>query len=325
MPQYVVRKGDTLWAIAQRVFGNGNRWPELGYKGNPRTMPVGTVLNWGAPAQAAPAQAAPASAPAAQSGSPAQAQKEDEAAILDQETINDNEWRRYLRDYDAVRSYYNIGYGPELNSFIESLVTGKPVTTPDGKIMDIPGLIAEQRKYDENEQAIIDWDRANAQGQTPSTPRPVSTSSNTPYQWINGQLGVGAAKELLMGAEKLRPEWQETEQRHGDQRKQANLSQANTYEGNMDDIYNTWRQAGITGGKAYQAQVGAQRGWAGNVQNRATAEANYQTDTYRNNTAQLQGLAETFRTMDMETWRNQYLPTYNIQDPNMINNAMSMG
>jgi len=60
MAQYVVKKGDTLWAIAQRLLGNGARWKELGYGGNPNTLQVGTVLNYGS---STPAPAAPAAAP----------------------------------------------------------------------------------------------------------------------------------------------------------------------------------------------------------------------------------------------------------------------
>ena len=30
---YVIEKGDTLWAIAKKFLGNGNRWPEL-YEAN---------------------------------------------------------------------------------------------------------------------------------------------------------------------------------------------------------------------------------------------------------------------------------------------------
>jgi nucleoid-associated protein YgaU len=45
--QWIVKKGDTLWDIAVAVFGDGTRWRDLkGYNGDPKTLPVGTVLTW---------------------------------------------------------------------------------------------------------------------------------------------------------------------------------------------------------------------------------------------------------------------------------------
>jgi len=44
MAEYIVRQGDTLWDIAARTLGSGSRWRELGYTGNPRTLPIGTPL-----------------------------------------------------------------------------------------------------------------------------------------------------------------------------------------------------------------------------------------------------------------------------------------
>jgi len=59
-----VQSGDTLWSIAQKYLGNGNRWQELGgFGGDPRRMPIGTVISlpgYRAPQAAAATPAAPA-------------------------------------------------------------------------------------------------------------------------------------------------------------------------------------------------------------------------------------------------------------------------
>lgn len=65
MAQYVVKKGDNLYTIAQRLLGDGNRWKELGYTGDPKKLQAGTVLNYGGGAApvAQPSAPAPAASP----------------------------------------------------------------------------------------------------------------------------------------------------------------------------------------------------------------------------------------------------------------------
>ena len=42
---YTVKKGDTLWDIADKYLGSGTRWKDLiGYTGDPRKMPIGTQI-----------------------------------------------------------------------------------------------------------------------------------------------------------------------------------------------------------------------------------------------------------------------------------------
>ena len=44
---YTVRKGDTLWAVAQRFYGDGTRWKDLARRNgvaDPRQLPIGKVL-----------------------------------------------------------------------------------------------------------------------------------------------------------------------------------------------------------------------------------------------------------------------------------------
>lgn len=42
--QIKVQSGDTLYKIAQQVYGDGSRWKELGFGGDPTKLAVGTVL-----------------------------------------------------------------------------------------------------------------------------------------------------------------------------------------------------------------------------------------------------------------------------------------
>ncbi len=74
--QYTVAAGDTLAAIAKKTLGDASKWRDLrGYAGDPRKLPVGTVLEYGTPAAASAAsgQSSPAgSAPAGSQGSAGQ-------------------------------------------------------------------------------------------------------------------------------------------------------------------------------------------------------------------------------------------------------------
>ena len=44
---YTIRKGDTLWSIALRVYGNGQRWQDIAAMNginNPARLPIGKTL-----------------------------------------------------------------------------------------------------------------------------------------------------------------------------------------------------------------------------------------------------------------------------------------
>ena len=44
---YTVRRGDTLWSIAMRTYGNGRRWQEIAQANsiaNPQVLRVGQML-----------------------------------------------------------------------------------------------------------------------------------------------------------------------------------------------------------------------------------------------------------------------------------------
>lgn len=44
--QYKVQSGDTLWGIAQKYLGDGNKWHELeGFHGDPTALQPGTVIH----------------------------------------------------------------------------------------------------------------------------------------------------------------------------------------------------------------------------------------------------------------------------------------
>ena len=44
---WVAERGDTLWGLADKLYDNGNRWTEFGFKRDPRTLQVGEVIKVG--------------------------------------------------------------------------------------------------------------------------------------------------------------------------------------------------------------------------------------------------------------------------------------
>ena len=41
---YTAEKDDTLWGLAQEIFGDGSRWEEFGYEGDPTKLQVGDTV-----------------------------------------------------------------------------------------------------------------------------------------------------------------------------------------------------------------------------------------------------------------------------------------
>ena len=341
---YTVKPGDNLSTIGARL---GVNWRTMtGFRsGNPNLIYPGEVITWpgDAPA-AAPAPAAtpaPAPAPTAPS-SPVEAQKADTEAVLTQDQADSLQFDKFVRDYGAISSFYNIGDGPELDAFIHSLVNRTPFTAPTGQIVDIPGIIEYQRGQDANAQAVKAWDIADAKRVLPKyanadeqfngenayhATRPVSTSSDVPFQWQTmdkDKTGTGGVQALQSAGESYQNEWGQQDTTHNFDRASANQAKAGSYDTGVTDIYDQWRKSGIKGGLARQAQINSSNAWAGDVSARAQAEGDYQTGLHSQREADIRSQADTYVDRSIPGWRNTNLPTYNIHDPNLTNQALSL-
>lgn len=122
-----VQSGDTLWSIAQKYLGNGARWQELGgFGGDPRRMPIGTVISL--PGYQAP-QATPQTTPTAPAGpkplTPEEiAAKEEEAkynTLLGEYDNLQEDWKYLIDPTDLEGKALMQGYLDKLtnNSYLD--------------------------------------------------------------------------------------------------------------------------------------------------------------------------------------------------------------
>jgi hypothetical protein len=156
--------------------------------------------------------------------------------------------------------------------------------------------------------------------------KPVSTTSSVPFQWQNqdaNKTGIGATQNFQTAAESFSNEWRNQDQVHNFERQTSNQAKAGSYDQGIAGIYDQWRQSGIKGGLARQAQINASQAWGTDVAGRAQAEGQYQTGTHEQRTEDLLTEGINTSSTDQINWGNSALPTYNIHDPIMVQNAMN--
>lgn len=123
-----VERGDTLWGIAQQFLGNGSRWRELGFTGDPRKMPIGTVLNTSGTAPQPQPAPTPTPAPTQQPMEQARSViKElykpiEEAQKKEKEFMEKNPWAfDEAQEKAAVGERYNPYYQAELSDYMTGI------------------------------------------------------------------------------------------------------------------------------------------------------------------------------------------------------------
>jgi hypothetical protein len=110
-----VQAGDTLWGIAQKYLGNGSRWGELGgFAGDPKRMPVGTIISL-------PGYKAPSSGGGGAAAGPAPLTPEQIAAKEEEAKYN-----KVIGDYSQIQNDWKYLLDPtdlEGKAILDSFLT----------------------------------------------------------------------------------------------------------------------------------------------------------------------------------------------------------
>lgn len=154
MAQYKVRSGDTLWAIAQKYLGNGARWGELGYSGDPRKLQVGTVLN--IPDGSTQQQTTQQATPTTQSTSTPQTSTKDYSSIVN--SLKGNIGSTFSDSYKALESTAS-----SIEKQAAATAEAKRATIP--VVQNIYSQLAEtMQKMSQQEQAITEKEKTKTLG-----------------------------------------------------------------------------------------------------------------------------------------------------------------
>lgn len=170
MASYTVQQGDTLSGIAAKQLGSASRWRELGFTGDPTKLPVGTVLNFGAPAPAVGSN--PNAAPGTPGGvDPAMAGVGNQVASPNSPVIGANGIATsptQIQNLDQAKSFINA----DQNNIIEA------ASAPEVRGSGVSGI---QQRQKEVEAAIT-----TSAGTAPAAP-----SFEQNYSALRDKYGVG--------------------------------------------------------------------------------------------------------------------------------------
>jgi hypothetical protein len=293
MAQYIVKSGDTLWSIAQRILGNGARWKELGFTGDPRKMPVGTVLNvggGGGGAAAAPAGPAPKSA--------AQIEAENQAAIAAAQKVQadllkatTDKQSGYAKkwSYDDVKAAENADV---LNAFMEKMYgVNTDAYSTGGAGQDWAGIGA----------GINDGSMAV------------------------GGVGDEFLKQLAISAKLYAPEWQgQIDRWKQDALEQEQGANAQYNEG-TDAQATEYATNNITGGLKNAAVTNKQNAGSNAFGQIAKDKNRYLEDWKKKQKESLIGYAQKIRNEKIDVYNKQAVAESGMTDPGMISTAYNYG